>query len=518
MITKRSEYKIVKMNTHERESYQLKKAYQDALPNLEEAAERLQVAMGIEDGTFDDGGQLVVAPWHMPLPRELQGQPQEKPTQRLNEATDATTSELDITMIPHRQTHIGARPKRGRKRSRQSNHLERSLHNRNLAQHLSAVETEMSSASQSEDATLPPLIKSTKPPMSADEAMNKMIKRKITMVRIPPAPKDGPLSGEVPNLADQPVFQHYRRLTGRATSNVELRIKKGKAEYPKIAEFESNSDVSSPPRRRSMPPIEAVLAHGFKNVSLVCPVESMTPRSHAFHPWTNLTLSHKILSPTPAFLLNLSPFIVDGNSGIQYWKPSMPQILSHHLANPATLVEETPIQSLTFLLPPPEPILAASGNRRQVKQPHYKTEGPESGTEVRMIRMLLPPALEAETGSDEEVPHTDWLLFCLSSSASAAPTTRVLRSATFAPKDPYLLIAIPTYAIAETSAAEGVVGEQARKETYSTELKFILRGRLPLMFGVGRDTGFMDKWARAFGTGVASLEVEVKGGNLPCWL
>jgi len=134
------------MNTRQRESYQLKKVYRDALPNSNTAADRLQVAMGLEAGEVDDDGQLVVAPWHMPLPRELQVQPQMRAPQSLDAvaaiAPDTTIASLDITKIPNGQAQIGPRPKRGRKRGRPSNHLERSLHNKNLAQHLFAAEAE----------------------------------------------------------------------------------------------------------------------------------------------------------------------------------------------------------------------------------------------------------------------------------------------------------------------------------------------------------------------------------------
>jgi hypothetical protein len=41
---------------------------------------------------------------------------------------------------------------------------------------------------------------------------------------------------------------------------------------------------------------------------------------------------------------------------------------------------------------------------------------------------------------------------------------------------------------------------------------------MPLMFGVSRDVSFADKWVRGFGMGVAALEVEVVGGEAPCWL
>lgn len=354
--------------------------------------------------------------------------------------------------------------------------------------------------------------------------MNKILKRKLSIVSIPPAPVDDSITGDVPNLVSQPAIQYYRRMTGRMPIKSDIKLKKGKSEYPKTVEYAVAPDTPSPPRRRSMPPLEAVLAHGFKTIDSKRPVESITPRSHAHHPWTNLTFSHKVVSPTPAFLLNISPFVIDENSNARYWQPSLPRILSHHLANPATLIEETPIQSLTFNLPPPDPSLATTGNGKQPRtsrKAHYKTEGPESGTEVQMIRMILPPPLNADTGSEEEVPYTDWLLFCLSDSGTPA-TTRVLRSASLAPKHPYTLIAIPTYAIAQTAlvlkspvlSAEG----EEKQETFSTVLKFILRGKLPLMFGVGRDVSFADKWIRGFGTGVASLEVEVKRGHMPCWL
>jgi len=516
------------MNTRQRDSYQLKKVYRDALPNSNIAADRLQVAMGFESGEVDDHGQLVVAPWHMPLPRELQGLPQMRPPQSLDAAasiaTDTTIAGIDITKIPNRQAQIGPRPKRGRKRGRPSNQLERSLHNKNLAQHLFAAETEILAPFPSTEANPEPVVKDIRPSFNADEFMNKILKRKLSMVSIPPAPVDDSITGDVSNLVSQPAFQHYRRMTGRMPIKSDLKLKKGKSEYPKAVEYAVPPDTPSPPRRRSMPPIEAVLAHGFKTINSKRPVESITPRSHAHHPWTNLTLSHRILSPTPAFLLNISPFVIDENNDTQYWKPSLPQILSHHLANPATLIEETPIRSLTFHLPPPDQTAAATSHGKQPRVPkhaHYKTEGPESSTEVRMIRMILPPALNADTGSEEEVPHTDWLLFCLSDSGTPA-TTRILRSASLAPKHPYTLIAIPTYAIAQTafvpkSPVPSAEGEKTQ-ETFSTILKFIIRGRLPLMFGVGRDVNSADKWIRGFGTGVASLEVEVKRGNLPCWL
>ena len=256
-----SKSKIVKMNTCERESFQLKKAYEDALPSINTAAERIQIAMGLESGVFDDRRQLVVAPWHMPLPRELQGQPQKGHLQHIKAAPDATKSELDIDTRPDKQAPFGPRPKRGRRRGRPSNQLERSLHNKTLAQNIATFETQMSAALQARDASLPPPAKGPRHPFKADELMSKILKRKLSMVRIPPAPRDGPLDGEVPNLVDQPDVQFYRRMTGRSTSKVDVSLKTGKVKYPKIfhpeVEPEVKPDSPSPPRRRSMPRVSS---------------------------------------------------------------------------------------------------------------------------------------------------------------------------------------------------------------------------------------------------------------------
>jgi hypothetical protein len=227
-----------------------------------------------------------------------------------------------------------------------------------------------------------------------------------------------------------------------------------------------------------MPPIEAVLAHGFKDLNQPRLLQSTTPRSHAYDPWTNLTLSHKTRAPTPAFLLNMTPFQYNDNEDTYYWKSSLPMVLSFHLANPVTLVEETPIQRLTFHLPSPIPTLASTGNRKQPvrRQPHYKAEGPESGTHVRMIRMILPPVLHADRMSDTGIPFADWMIFCLSNTTASSSTTRVLRSASQAPKNSYLVIAIPTHAIAETVfvGKSSVVSDEGDKkqETITTSLRF----------------------------------------------
>lgn len=514
------------MNSCEKQSYQLTKAYRDALPGSLAAAERLHIAMGVESEAFDVYGQLVLVPWHMPLPRELQRQSQPRRPQDSDTAIDATISGRGTSMIPEREVQIDALPRRGRKIARPSNQLERSLHNKTLVQHLVAVETKSPAALQSRDANLPLFVKRALPPINSNGIANNTLKRKLSKVKLPSAPKDEPLSGAVPNLAAQPAFQHQRHISGCILKSGNSFITKNKTTLAKPAEYEEESESLSPPRRRSMPPIEAVLAHGFKNLNFARQAQSTTPRSHAYDPWTNLTLSHKVLFPTPAFLLNLSPFQYNDNEDTYNWKSSLSMLLSYHLANPATLIEETLIQSLTFHLPPPKPTLVSTGNRKQARTPrqsHYKTEGPETGTDVRMIRMILPPSLHANNIGDEEVSFTDWLIFCHSDSPTVTPTTtRVLRSASLAPKNPYLLIAIPTQAIAETAfvARNPVLsaGGEKTQETVTTELRFTARGKLPLMFGVGRDVSFSDKWIRGFGMGVASLEVEVKDGEVPCWL
>ena len=72
------------MNSVQKESYLLTKAYRDAVPGSLAAAERLHIAMGVESEAFDVYGQLVIVPWHMPLPKELQRQSQTKQSQAVN--------------------------------------------------------------------------------------------------------------------------------------------------------------------------------------------------------------------------------------------------------------------------------------------------------------------------------------------------------------------------------------------------------------------------------------------------
>jgi hypothetical protein len=512
------------MNSHDTVSYQLTKAYHGAMPGSLIAAERLHIAMGVESEAWDVYGQLVIIPWHIPLPRELQLQPRSGYSQHSNITADATMDEFDMSRAVGRQPQLEALPQHGKRRLGPSHRLERSLHNKTLALHLSAVEKEIPTALESRDANLPLAMRRRRYPIKTNELPNSTLKRKLSKVKLPSAPKDEPLSGDVPNLSAQPAYQHLRRISGCVSTSGDNKVLKNKSERPKAGEFEEKSESPSPPRRRSMPPIEAVLAHGFKNISIVRPIQSTTPRSHAYDPWTNLSFSHKVLSPTPAFLLNMTPFQYNDNEDTYYWKSSLPLVLSYHLANPVTLLEETPIQSLTFHLPPPIPTFASTANRRQPtrRQPHYKMEGPESNTHVRMIRMILPPVLLAETMSEQEVPFTDWMIFCLSDTTDSPPSTRVLRSASQIPKNPYLVITIPTHAIAETvfvGKNSTLSGERDRKqETITTALRFTARGKMPLMFGVGRDVSFTDKWIRGFGMGVAALDVEVIGGEAPCWL
>ncbi|CAD0107591.1 unnamed protein product [Aureobasidium uvarum] len=518
------------MKTCDRESYQLRAAYQNAMPDALVAGERLRVAMGMEHQAFDGHGQLVVLPWHMPLPRELQRGI--RPTPRyLSTAIESVGTGREISMMPCKGAQLGALPQRNKRRTDPSNQLERALHNKSLAQHLSVPtvpNSAMPAPLQSKDKNLPLLLAKTRVPLKTNEVMDNVLKRKLAQVKLPPAPKDQPLSGTVPNLSKQPAFQHRIRKSGPASRTVDMADVQKKSCNPKPVECEEKSESPSPPRRRSMPPIEAVLAHGFRNLNLVRPLENSTPRSHAFQPWTNLAFSHRILSPTPAFLLNMTPFQYNDSEDTYYWKSSLPMLLSYHLANPATLIEETLVQSLTFHLPPPTPrlSLAPVGNRKQPnrtsRQPHYATEGSETNTEIRMIRMILPPLLQANKPSDPELPFTDWLLICLSDNTSTAPptNTRILRSTTKANRYPYLLLAIPTHAISETHfvAKSPVLNADKKHQTVTTELRFTGRGRLPLMFGVGREPGFIDTWVKGFGMGTARLEVTVAKGVRPCWL
>ncbi|CAD0082995.1 unnamed protein product [Aureobasidium vineae] len=519
------------MKTCDRESYQLRELYQGAMPDVLAAGEQLHIAMGVEREAFDDNGQLVVLPWHMPLPRELQRRLQPK-SHQLSTAIDTVNSGHEMSLMPCKGAGIGALPQRNKRRTDPSNQLERALHKKSLAQHLSAPNIALPVPLRSKDANLPLLLARTKAPIKTNEVLDNVLKRKLSKVKLPVAPEDGPLSGEVPNLSNQPAFQHRFRNSEPSPSTVQdtVGVQK-KPGHPKTVEHEEKSESPSPPRRRSMPPIEAVLAHGFKNLNLVRLLQDSTPRSHAFEPWTNLALCHKVVSPTPAFLLNMTPFQYDDSEDTYYWKSSLPMLLSYHFANPAALIQETPIQRLTFDLPAPTPklSLASVGNRKQPnrasRQPHYKTEGPETNTEVRLIRIILPPLLHGNKLSDKEVPFTDWLIICLSDSTSTAPpaNTRVLRSTTKANKYPYLMLAIPTHAIAETafvskSPIATAVGEDKKQQAITTMLRFTSRGRLPLMFGVGRDASFADKWVKGFGMGVASLEVTVKGGESPCWM
>jgi len=153
------------------------------------------------------------------------------------------------------------------------------------------------------------------------------LKRKLSKLKDPQDTEDRSLTEVLPKYSILPTFRQQFHIS------------------------EPNSESTSPPRRHTMPPIEAVLAHGFRNINLNRPTEPpITPRSHAFDPWTDLLLGHRVLTPTPAFLLSLSAFRSD-DSEDSYWKSSLPVIISYHLVNPATLVDETPARK-SDVLPP----------------------------------------------------------------------------------------------------------------------------------------------------------------------
>ncbi|KAG9551346.1 hypothetical protein KCU71_g14457, partial [Aureobasidium melanogenum] len=487
--------------------------------------------MGVEAEAFDGYGQLVVLPWHMPLPGELQRQSRAPNPGHLSAKLNPTIGERGAGMLPYRDAGTRTLSEHNKRRATPSNQLERSLHNKNLAQHLSLHQTGVPvPLHHSGDVNLPLQFAGTKPSVAGNSVMDNMLKRKLSKIKLPSAPKDDHLSGVVPNLSIQPAFQHKLRISRPVTSEDNTTGIQKELGHPKMSEHKEKSESPSPPRRRSMPPIEAVLAHGFKNINLVRTPQVNIPRSHTYDPWTGLSLNHKVLSPTPVFLLNMTPFQLDDSEETQYWRPSLPMLLSYHLANPETLIEETIIQSLTFHLPAPKPTLTSTGNRkkpaRAAKQLHYKTEGPETGTEIRMIRMILPPLLNSDGITSEDVPYTDWLILCLSDIAPTQPpstSTRVLRSASKPPRQSYLLLAMPTQAISETSFMASspslwpVGGATNKQQTITTVLGFTSRGRMPLAFGVGRDFSFADKWINEFGMGVAALEVTVNGTKPPCW-
>lgn len=473
--------------------------------------------MGVEAQAFDGYGQLIIMPWHMPFPEELQ-----------RSDSNGLGAKVNAGMLPYRDAGIRTLPQPGKRRAAPSNQLERSLHNKNLAQNLSLHALGTSIPLNPRDVNPSLQLAGVRPTITSNSVLDKMLKRKLSKIKLPSAPKDNPLSGTVPNLSVQSAFQHKLRISRPLTSDTAMADVQKEHKHPKTSEYKEKSESPSPPRRRFMPPIEAVLAHGFKNINLIRQPQVTIPRSHAYDPWTSLSLSHKALSPTPVFLLNMTPFQLDDSEETHYWRPSLPMLLSYHLANPATLIEETPIQSLTFHLPAPKPTLASTGNRKNsTKAAHYKTEGPETGTEIKLIRMILPPPVNSDGVTGDEVPYTDWLLLCLNDTAPPQPpstSTRVLRSASKPPRQSYLLLAIPTQAIGETSSvvdspSSSPVGSGTNKQhTITTVLKFTSRGRMPLAFGVERDVSFADKWIGEFGLGVAALEVTVEGTRPPCWV
>jgi hypothetical protein len=246
------QHTVAQMETHDRESYQLTKAYRHAMPASFLAAGKLHIAMGVELEAFDVYGQLVIIPWHMPLPRELQLQPQSRYSQHSNITTDATADGLDMGKRMGRQPQPEAPPQHGKRRFGPSDRLERSLHNKALAQHLSAVEKETPAALQSRDANLPLVVKKGGRPIKTNEKPNSRLKRKLASVKLPSAPIDEPMSGDVPNLTAQPAFQHLRRMAGCV---------------PKIAAPTSLSNQRLPTTKKSPShhhPLVAALCHPSK--------------------------------------------------------------------------------------------------------------------------------------------------------------------------------------------------------------------------------------------------------------
>ncbi|KAH0385305.1 hypothetical protein KCU89_g17195, partial [Aureobasidium melanogenum] len=270
----------------------------------------------------------------MPLPGELQRQSQTPNSNHLNTKLNTAISEREAGMLPYRNAETRALFQQNNRRAAPSNQLERSLHNKNLAQHLSSHQPGVPVPLHSRDVNFLLPFAGKKPSFASNSVMDNMLKRKLSKIKLPSAPKDDHISGEVPNLSIQPAFQHKLRIFRPVASEDNTTGAQKEPNHPMTSEYKEKSESPSPPRRRSMPPIEAVLAHGFKNINLVRAPQVNIPRSHAYDPWTGLSLSHKVLSPTPVFLLNMTPLQLDDSEETQYWRPSLPMLLSYHLANP----------------------------------------------------------------------------------------------------------------------------------------------------------------------------------------
>ncbi|CAD0041039.1 unnamed protein product [Aureobasidium pullulans] len=402
------------MNTDRKEQFLWERVYQEARIDVAAANERIQTVIGWEQEARDAQFQLIIGPWHMPLPRELQRQLPKPPVRKITTAVNPDPQKLPIDRtVPSQNVRMSNR------QTEPSNQLERILHNKHLAEQLAITESAMPITQPFllREIDLPILTKSGNVGKGPTETAN-TLKRKLSKLKDPQDTEDGSLTEVLPKYSILPTFRQQFHIS------------------------EPNSESTSPPRRHTMPPIEAVLAHGFRNINLNRPTEPpITPRSHAFDPWTDLLLGHRVLTPTPAFLLSLSAFRSD-DSEDSYWKSSLPVIISYHLVNPATL------EYISFD--------TRTGRRVPVRarQPNHKYEGPETNTEIRMIRMV--------------------------------------------PPQPYTMIVFPTHLFKEKEfvASETSISPVDQQEDVATTMmmRFDGRGKLPLMYGINRDSAFAERW------------------------
>ncbi|CAD0030118.1 unnamed protein product [Aureobasidium pullulans] len=443
------------MNTDRKEQFLWERVYQEAQIDVAAANERIQTVIGWEQEARDAQFQLIIGPWHMPLPRELQRQLPKPPVRKIT-----TAGNLDPQKLPIDRTVPSQNVRMSYRQTEPSNQLERILHNKHLAEQLASTQSTMPVTQPFllRLIDLPILTKSGNVGKGPTETAN-TLKRKLSKLKDPQDTEDGSLAEVLPRYSILPTFRQQFHIS------------------------EPNSESTSPPRRHTMPPIEAVLAHGFRNINLNRPTEPpITPRSHAFDPWTDLLLGHRVLTPTPAFLLSLSAFRSD-DSEDSYWKSSLPVIISYHLANPATLVDETRLESLTFCLPAPKEYIffdTRTGRRvpTRARQPNHKYEGPETNTEIRMIRMV--------------------------------------------PPQPYTMIVFPTHLFKEKEfvASETSISPVDQQEDVATTMmmRFDGRGKLPLMYGINRDSAFAERWVQGFAKGGTALELTFRGNKAPCWM
>lgn len=543
-----AERRPAKMQTWKQEWASVRKTYKEAQPHVKKVSNKLQMAMGFEKISYTPSGDLVVIPWHMPLPAELQGQ------QIVNHPSN-TLPESNASMVLCEEPIVqpfSPMPVRstGRKRAQPSNLLERNLHNKHLAQQLDDFESNKLSVAplQAKDVNLPILLsKPAEALKKVGETTNQQLKRKFSKFKLSgsggdnenqradlvmsksvmePLPKipDMPLPssaglpsiGAVVRANSEPVGrvsgEQMKTNTSVLSSRQPRRRTRVSAEGDKTSIFEP-----SPPRHRPMPPISAILAHGFSDLSLTAPD---IPRSHAWNPWTKMSMTHKTLSPTPAFLQHDTSINNSVGQDGQYppwWSSSLPETLALHFQNPCVLIEEQQVYSLTLFLAPEKkhnPTLASTENRKKARssgQTHIY-EGPETGVAVRVIRMILPPPLpttqKASKDKGQDPPHTDWLLLNLTAlSTTPARITRSMATTTQPQQQAYTLLAIPTAAITDTTTTPLQTSTAETPVMETSTLRFQGEGRVPLCFGVGRNVPFLEKWVQGFGDGKAGVEV-----------